>query len=58
MNTMIAVLLSLLLSGCAANVERSVKYSVNCSECKTPYGSGDKVSIEILKTLKMTKERK
>ena len=50
MNKLISVgILLLMLTGCAFN--RHVVISVDCKNCKTPYGSGDEINITIDKTL-------
>jgi hypothetical protein len=42
----------LCLVGCAsANIYRSAKYEIKCTDCKTPYGVGNVVSAKIEKEL-------
>lgn len=44
---LILTMLSLLSPGCAGSVAKSFKVKIDCTNCKTPYGSGDKVDIFI-----------
>ena len=40
----------LIVSGCAG-IERNVIYRLSCDKCKTPYGSGDKIEMTVIKHL-------
>ena len=44
------VVLFLFISGCAG-IERKVIYRLSCDKCKTPYGSGEKIEMTVIKQL-------
>ena len=44
------VVLSLFVCGCAG-IERNVFYRLSCDKCKTPYGSGEKIEMTVIKQL-------
>lgn len=57
MMKIVSLLVLLSLAGCSTlpRLEKNTSVLVNCKNCKTPYGSGDNVSIKIQRVLEVKK---
>ncbi|OPX89073.1 MAG: hypothetical protein A4E53_01681 [Pelotomaculum sp. PtaB.Bin104] len=45
------IVASVLLVGCSGTVNKSLTVDIKCTNCKTPYGSGDKVEVRLDRTI-------
>jgi hypothetical protein len=58
MKMLMIVLISLVCSGCASSLDKAFTVKVMCEDCVTPWGRGEKVAIEINRTVAINKEKK
>jgi hypothetical protein len=55
MNKLLLVL-TLVFAGCvSADILRTAKYEIKCTDCKTPYGTGNVVSVTVEKLLQVNR---